>query len=163
MSARYTSWVLALSLLACSRREGDTKAGASRTPPSAADTVTSEPPELVAFCVANLKRVMSCFDDAAFWDTFSLIHSGAKNQPSDPESKRMFVGVIKDDLMKYSREPNGFAENCRASIRELRWPTPESIRIVSDKREHASCAEFANSWAWMMYGEGAFHLERTKK
>jgi hypothetical protein len=116
--------------------------------------------ELRAFCMANQDKMMSCFDDAAFWDVLSTLFF-AQNLSLDDgtnERREQWIGMRKDDLALLKHE-NKFREDCEAAIRTTVWPTADARTKVEAARKN-SCAAFANAFGRMVFVDRAFHDRR---
>ncbi|HXU68464.1 MAG TPA: hypothetical protein VN947_04005 [Polyangia bacterium] len=147
-----------VALVALAGCKGDDK---GRSAPAAAKPAA--PPsdaEMVDFCTKNMFKWFTCFDDEKFWDNFATIYYAQNpNAPSDPASRKMWVGVLKDDLMALRRD-KAFEQNCKVSLEHNLAPKPKTMATVAAARDK-SCAEFASAFGWMTFGEGAFHAPRS--
>ena len=155
---------MVLALVALAGCKADDKGAATPAPaagkPAPPAAAGANDAELVSFCTKNMFKWFSCFDDEKFWDNFATIYYAQNpGAPSDAASRKMWVGVLKDDLMALRRD-KAFEENCRASIEHNLPPKPKSVAVVSAARDK-SCAEFASAFGWMTFGEGAFHTPRS--
>ena len=148
--------LVALTLLcaACSTRPA---APAPAPPPPAPAALD---PKQVEFCVQNFEKSMACFKDDGYWDVLATLYF-AQNPtlPGDAAAKQHWIGILKDDMVGLARE-HRFDENCRAMLAHNQAPKPSTMATVSAARGK-SCADFANAFGWMIFGEGAFHKPKS--
>ena len=116
--------------------------------------------ELRAFCMANQDKMISCFNDAAFWDVLSTLFFAQNLSLDDGTNDRReaWIGMRKDDLMAL-KSANKFKDDCEAAIRNTVWPTPEARAKVDEARK-GSCPGFANAFGKMVFVDRAFHDRR---
>jgi hypothetical protein len=163
---------LALAFAACS---GRTAPGGDKTPAPAPEKTQAAPPadpaaltfaegtrelQLRNFCVANHKKVQSCFNDDAYWDVMATLFF-AKNptmSEGNPGRRQAWIGFVKDDVEALRRQ-NRMAADCEASIRHNRWPSAAAIERVNNARSGA-CPAFANAFGTMVFLEGGFSEAR---
>jgi hypothetical protein len=112
------------------------------------------------FCVANQDKMMSCFNDAGFWDVLSTLFF-AQNLSLDDgtnERREAWIGMRKDDLASL-KKANKFKDDCEAAIRNTVWPTADARAKVEAARKD-SCPAFANAFGRMVFVDRAFHDRR---
>lgn len=139
-----------------SSKEDDTKTAAepqSATPEPAA---APERPRVLAFCVANMEKMVQCLDDPSFWNVLATLYAADKPElAANPGGKDAWVGIMKDATRTLHAEGE-LDDNCEATLGHTRWPTAAQMKKVEAARG-LSCAEFGNAFGWMMFGEGVFH------
>lgn len=172
--------VLALVLAACSKSKEPPPAKSEPAPPAAGSDVAPVTPatptgptpesltfadgtpeaDLRAFCVANQEKMMTCFDDAAFWDVLSTLFFAQNLSLDDGTNDRReaWIGMRKDDLAQLKKN-NKFKDDCEAAIRVTVWPSPEARAKVDEARK-GTCPGFANAFGKMVFVDRAFHDRR---
>lgn len=166
---RSRPWLVVLALLsssACSSSERDQPEPAAEvTEPTKAGAASGEAaPEpdrdkVLAFCVANMETMVECLDDPSFWNILGTLYIGGQPElAANPNAKDGWIEIMQDATRTLHAEGQ-LDDNCEATLGHTRWPTAEQMEKVEEARP-LSCAEFANAFGWMMFGEGVFHAEQ---
>jgi hypothetical protein len=114
---------------------------------------------VLAFCVANMTTMVECLDDQSFWNILGTLYIGGQPElAANPNAKEGWIEIMKDAVGTLHREGE-LEPNCEATLEHTLWPTTEQMQKVDEARA-LSCADFANAFGWMMFGEGVFHAER---
>jgi dsDNA-binding SOS-regulon protein len=164
--------VLVVVLAACSKPKDSPSASeraastpatpAARSPAPESLTFADGTPEgdLRGFCMANYDKMLSCFDDPAFWDVLSTLFFSQNLQLDDGTNERReaWIGMRKDDLASLKRE-NKIREDCETAIRTTIWPTAAARTRVEEARKE-SCPSFGNAFGKMVFVDRAFHDRR---
>ena len=125
----------------------------SATAPAAADA------EAQAFCEKTMQKMLACFDDASFWDVLATTYFAKyPDTTGNPDSKKMWIGMRKDDLVGLKRE-NALTENCHVMVTKNQLPTTADIKTVSEAMAK-SCTDFGTAMGFMLFHKGAFHAPR---
>jgi hypothetical protein len=146
-------WLAIALLCACG---GEEKA----KPPPAFDATpapTALPKERVLrFCADSIATMRECLDDDAFWDVMFTVYAAQyPDDAAEPDARTRWVGVMKDTVAGITAKGE-VAANCEATVANTRWPTAAQVERV-EKARATSCTDFANAYAWMLFGEGVFH------
>ena len=153
-----TRALLLLVALAACRDEAPRPAPAP-APLADAAAATASAARVQRFCEDTLASLRDCLDDDAFWDVmFTVYASQYPDDAAEPGARERWIGVMRDGVAGI-HQAGEVAANCRATLEHNRWPTPAQIDRV-DRARAASCGDFANAYAWMLFGEGVFHAPR---
>lgn len=110
---------------------------------------------LVTFCAQCYFKVMDCFKDEQFWQTFSTMYFANTNLAVDEVEREHWIGVMKEDMLKLYKE-HGFEQNCQASLEHTKAPSEKDVKAVT-AAANTSCAAFASAFGYMVFNEGALH------
>ncbi len=148
--------VIALAFVAACSKKPDDK---PKQPPAPAPAVTSSgsaaDPKLVTFCAQSYFKMMDCFKDTQFWQTFSTMYFANTNLAVDDAERDHWIGVMKEDLLKLYNE-HGFEKNCEVSLEHNKAPTEKDVKTVTEAA-NTSCAAFASAFGYMVFNEGVLH------
>lgn len=168
--SRSRHWIVVLALLSASACSSSSERdlpepapeGAEPAPASAAADQAAPGPDrdrVLAFCVANMAAMVECLDDQSFWNILGTLYIGGQpDLAANPNAKEGWIEIMKDAVRALHREGQ-LEPNCEATLGHTLWPTADQMQKVDEART-LSCAEFANAFGWMMFGEGVFHQER---
>src|SRR4051812_3055165 len=153
-------FLIVLSLVAACSKSADPKPAPAPTQNTTATAATPAPTalsnaELVRFCSLCYFKMMDCFKDAEFWQTFSTMYFANTNIAVDDVEREHWIGIMKEDLLKLYNE-HGFEENCKASLEHNKAPSDRSVKAVTDAAGR-SCSAFASAFGYMIFNEGALH------
>jgi len=143
--------ILPLVLAAACSKSADPKPAPAPAP--AAGSASN--PALVTFCAQCYFKVMDCFKDDQFWQTFSTMYFANTNLATDEAEREHWIGVMKEDMLKLYNE-HGFEKNCEASLEHTKAPSEKDVKTVT-AAANTSCAAFASAFGYMVFNEGALH------
>ena len=147
--------ILPLVLAAACSKSVDPKPAPAPAPASQPAAGSASDPKLVAFCAQCYFKVMDCFKDEQFWQTFSTMYFANTNLAVDDAEREHWIGVMKEDMLKLYNE-HGFEQNCAASLEHTKPPSEKDVKTVT-AAANASCAAFASAFGYMVFNEGALH------
>lgn len=146
---------IALALAAGCSKSPDPKPAPAADPKPAVSGGSATDPKLVAFCSQCYFKMMDCFKDTQFWQTFSTMYFANTNLTVDDAERDHWIGVMKEDLLKLYDE-HGFEKNCEVSLEHNKAPSERSVKAVTEAA-NTSCAAFASAFGYMVFNEGALH------
>jgi hypothetical protein len=132
-------------------------AGSASAPAAPAPTAIEA--EAQTFCEKTMQKVLTCFDDAAFWDVFATtFFAKYPDTTGNPDAKKQWIGMRKDDLVGLKQDKQ-LAENCTVMVRSSVLPTADDMKTVNAAMAK-SCTDFGTAMGFMLFHKGVFHTPR---
>ena len=146
------------ALIACKNEKSKLDTVANEKPAAAAPQPASEAsnPAVQTFCEKTLQKVLDCFNDEAFWDTFATTYFAKYPDTSgDPDAKKNWIGMRKDDIVGLKKDGQ-LAQNCTVMVNGMRNPTDADMAPVTGAMAK-SCTDFGAAMGFMLFHKGVFH------